>query len=62
MGKTFEEEFAEACRRIGGNTLDSETDRVHRDAVRDRQHAFRNVDIKGPDPWKGRHDGTGLTL
>lgn len=59
MGKTFEEEFADACRRINGDILDLETDRVHREAVRDNSHAFRNVDIPKPDPWKNL---TQLTL
>lgn len=56
--KSFTEEFDEAVKRLGGQSFQSETDRIHRDAVRDKKHAFRNVDIHKPDPWKRRTDLT----
>lgn len=59
MEKSFAEEFDKACRKLGYTGYREETDRVHRAAVRDEKHAFRNVDVLGPDPWKR---GTGLTL
>ena len=58
MGKTFLQEFEDAVRRMEAHQ-DSERDRVYRETVRDDKHAFRNVEIKKPDPWK--HSG-GLTI
>ncbi len=37
----------------------TEIDRVHREAARDRHHAFGSVEIAKPDPWRHR---TGLTI
>lgn len=37
----------------------TEIDRVHREAARDRHHAFGSVEIAKPDPWRYR---TGLTI
>lgn len=61
MGRTFEQEFTEAVRRIDGNNSHvlTEIDRVHREAARDRHHAFGSVEIAKPDPWRHR---TGLTI
>lgn len=61
MGRTFEQEFTEAVRRMDGNNshVRTEIDRVHREAARDRHHAFGRVEITGPNPWKR---GTGLTI
>lgn len=61
MNRTFEQEFTAAVRRMDGNNshVRTEIDRVHREAARDKQHAFRNVNIARPDPWKR---GTGLTI
>lgn len=52
MGRTFEQEFTEAVRRIDGNNshVRTEIDRVHR---------FGSVEIAKPDPWRHR---TGLTI
>ena len=54
--KSFAEEFDKACRNINGNVLQSETGRIHREAIRDKAHAFRDVDIPKPNPWKRRTD------
>lgn len=61
MAKTFLQEFTEACERLEQKNpyLKTETDRIHQDAVRDPNHAFRKVDIVKPDPWK---HGSGLTI
>lgn len=60
MGKTFAQTFDDAVRRIGSNTYqDMERDRVHRETVRDNTHAYRDVEMKKPDPWRRN---TGLTL
>lgn len=58
MGKTFLQEFEDAVKRLG-TYKDQEQDRIHREAMRDPNHAFKNVDIQKPNPW--RHGG-GLTL
>lgn len=61
MAKSFIEEFTEACERISGNNshIQTEVARVHREAVRDKDHAFSRVEIAKPNPWK---HGTGLTI
>lgn len=53
--------YTEAVRRMDGNNshVRTEIDRVHREAARDRHHAFGRVEITGPNPWKR---GTGLTI
>lgn len=50
--KTFAEEFDEACKRLGGDAARTELERVHMGAKKDPQHAFRDVSIRKPDPWK----------
>lgn len=59
MSKSFAREFENAVNGIHGNHMEPEKDRVHREAVRDKNHAFRNVDIPKPNPWK---TGTPLSL
>lgn len=54
---TFTEELEAAEKRLG-KTLRTEADRVHRKTAHDRTHAFRNTDIRGPEPWKYRTDLT----
>lgn len=56
-GLTFTEELEAAEKRLG-KTLRMEAERVHRKTVRDRTHAFRNTDMRGPEPWKYRTDLT----
>ena len=52
MGRTFAEELDTACKKLYDKELRSETDRVHRETVRESKHAFQNVNITKPDPWK----------
>lgn len=61
MAKTFLEEFTDACRKLDGNNyhVKAETDRVHREAIRDKAHAFSQVEIPKHNPFK---QGTGLTI
>lgn len=54
---TFAEELEAAEKRFG-KTFRTETDRVHESSMRDRTHAFRNTDIRGPEPWKHRTELT----
>lgn len=58
MRKTFAEELEIACKKLKSNSMRSELERVHREATRDKQHAFRNVDMPGPKPWERRTDIT----
>lgn len=58
MAKSFAEELYEAMEKINVHQ-EMEIHRVHQAAVRDPSHAYKDVDIKRPDPW--RHD-IGLSL
>lgn len=33
---------------------EAEREQVHQEARRDGWHAFRDVDMRGPDPWRHR--------
>lgn len=52
MGKTFEDELKKAYQKRYKDSLDFEIRRVHQTTVRDTQHAFRDVNIPKPDPWR----------
>jgi len=56
--KTFAEELNMARRKFKGEFSDSETCRVHKEAVHDPKHAFRSIEIRKPDPWGGRTSPT----
>lgn len=62
MEKSFAEEFDKACKKLGNNGYKEEIDRVHRANSKDEKHAFRNVDMPKPDPWKQPTHLTGLSL
>lgn len=51
MAKSFAEELYEAMEKVNAHQ-ETEIQRVHQAAVRDHSHAYRDVDIKRPDPWK----------
>ena len=57
-GKTFAQEFEEAVKRLDSDSKQAETARVHQETVRDGQHAFRNVGLRKPDPWRNKTDLT----
>lgn len=59
--KSFAEEFDKAVKRLG-KSFQSETDRIHGNAVRDQKHAFRDVNIRKPDPWKRQVSRTDLSI
>lgn len=53
MERTFEQEFARAVEKLGIYEK-TEQNRIHRETVRDPEHAYQSVDVKRPDPWS--HD------
>lgn len=49
--RTFAQALDDARRNIH---REMEVQRVHNEAKKDSHHAYRNADIKGPDPWRDR--------
>lgn len=51
-GKSFAKELEKARRNLYENGLKSEAGHIHAEHMHDSGHAFRDVQIKEPDPWK----------